>query len=340
MTLVVAGVVEGIGFIVSDTLITGGTIQLREREFQIKCLPAQDRRSLAAFSGDAHGGGRLIAEAAAMPSGLNTVSMLAKAQVANPGVDFVYIYLDETAVPHLYKISSGKALEVPAAYIGDKGAFEQFQNIRHAPEDPIPKSIEAFAFAGSSPSEPPSVVSTSTLSMLRLFLRRAERDVGGWAVTYTLGPGSVYMCQYMHSVSDPILDKVSPGTVVPHGTAEAGGYGLSVTEIGNLEGLAIYYRQIPGGLILIREAQGYKLQEFDGIPAEFRAKASDVVGKPVEVWFSDVPLGALESLTILRDEHGKPAGAMAKSGGDFAFTVLNVETPFSANAVFDLKDKK
>jgi ATP-dependent protease HslVU (ClpYQ) peptidase subunit len=65
MTLIVAGVIAGKGWIVSDTLITGGDIPLRNREYQVKCLPAQDRHSLVAFSGDAHNGGELIEQAAA-----------------------------------------------------------------------------------------------------------------------------------------------------------------------------------------------------------------------------------------------------------------------------------
>ena len=86
MTLVIAAVVGGTGWIVSDTLITGGTIQLREREYQIKCLPGQDRRSLVAFSGDALLGGKLIEDAAALPSGRNTLRTLCEAQIENPSV--------------------------------------------------------------------------------------------------------------------------------------------------------------------------------------------------------------------------------------------------------------
>jgi hypothetical protein len=319
MTLVVAGVIAGKGWIVSDTLITGGTIQLRDREYQVKRLPAQDRRSLVAFSGDAHDGGELIEQAAAMPIGQTTISFLCEAQAKNPGIDFLYMFLDE-GLARLFKMSKGNAQEVPATYIGEKSAFEQFQYIRHATEiDPVPKSFENFIFGSRAPSEIPDIISATTVSMLRTFLERAERDVGGWAVPYVLVPEGAYMCGYAHGVSDPILDKIGPGAVVPHGTAEAGGYGLSVTEFGDLEGMVVYRRQMPGGLVLIREKHGYRTVRIDGAPAAFRAKASDLLGAPVDILFGeDTPVGLPESITILRDEDGQPAAAIAKRGNSLS----------------------
>jgi hypothetical protein len=337
MTLIVAGVAAGSGWIVSDTLITGGTIQLRDREYQIKCLPATDRRSLVAFSGDAHNGTKLIERAAVMPSNHHTISMLCQAQSENPNVDFIYMLL-ESGVARLFRISDGSAQEVAATHIGAKNAFEQFQRIRHATElDPVPKSFEHFMFGSSAPSDIPEAVSAATISMLRLFLQRTERDVGGWAVPYVLVPEGAYMCGYTHAVSDPILDKVGPGAVVPHGTAEAGGYGLSVTDLTGSDGMVIYRRQTPGGLILVREAQGYKTIRIDGGPAEFRAKAADALGKPVDIFFGDdTPVGLPESITILRDEHGQPAAAIAKRGNNLSFSVLNVATAFRTKAKLNL----
>ncbi|MDI4238107.1 hypothetical protein OZ411_35445 [Bradyrhizobium sp. Arg237L] len=341
MTLIVAGVTAGKGWIVSDTLITGGTIQLRDREYQIKCLPAKDRRSLVAFSGDAHNGAELIEQAAAMPSGQSTISVLCEAQAENPEIDFLYMFLEE-GTARLFKISNGSAQEAPATYIGEKSAFEQFQHIRHATEiDPVPKSFEHFMFGSRAPSELPDVMSTATVSMLRMFLQRTERDVGGWAVPYVLIPEGAYMCGYAHAVSDPILDKVLPGAVVPHGTAEAGGYGLSVTELSDLEGMVIYRRQTPGGLVLVREERGYRTVRIDGAPNEFRAKASDLLGKPVDIFFGeDVPDGLPESIAILRDDDGQPAAAIAKRGNNLSFSVLNIATAFRTRAKLDLSGEK
>lgn len=341
MTLVVAGVTAGRGWIVSDTLITGGTIQLRDREYQIKCLPAKDRGSLVAFSGDAHNGADLIEQAAAMPSGQNTISALCEAQAENPRTDFLYMFLDG-GTARLFKISNGSAVEASAAYIGEKSAFEQFQCVRHATEiDPVPKSFENFIFGSRAPSEIPDVMCGVTIAMLRMFLQRIERDVGGWAVPYVLVPEGAYMCGYAHAVSDPILDRVAPGAVVPHGTAEAGGYGLSVTELVDPYGMVVYRRQVPGGLVLIHEEHGYRTVRIHGAPVEFRTKASDLLGKPVDIFFGDdTPAGLPETITVLHDEDGQPAAAIAKRGNNLSFSVLNVATAFRTKAKFDLRSEQ
>jgi hypothetical protein len=335
MTLVVAGVIAGTGWIISDTLITGGTIQLRDREYQVKCVPAKDRKSLIAFSGDAHTGAKLIEQAGNKPSGPDAIRMLCEAQAENPKVDFLYMFLD-VAAPRLFRISGGVAHELAATYIGEKAAFEQFQQIRHATEiDPVPKSLEHFFFGTRAPSSLPETVSRDTATMLRLFQRRPDRDVGGWAVPYVLTPEGVYMCGYVHAVSDPIFDHIGPGSVIPHGTAEAGGYGLSVTELADLEGMVVYRRQTPGGFVLIREDDGYKSFRIDGTPAEFRARANDLIGKTVDVLFGETPVGLPDRITMLRDEQGRPAVAIASRGNNFSISILNVATAFRARAAGD-----
>ena len=320
---------------VSDTLITGGPIQLRDREYQVKCLPSKDRQALVAFSGDAHNGASLIEQAAGTPSGESAVRMLRDANDEHPKIDFLYAFLDR-GCPRLFKISNGSAQEVPATYVGEKDAFEEFQHIRHATEfDPVPKAVEQFMFGTRAPSKIPDAVSAATVSMLRLFMQRRERDVGGWAVPYVLVSEGAYMCGYAHAVSDPILDKVEPSSIIPHGTAEAGGYGLAVTELGNFEGMVVYWRQLPGGAILIRQNTGYETIKISGAPSEFCAKAFETLGKSVDIFFGSTPLGQPESVTILRDESGQPAMAIAKRGQNLSFSVLNVATPFRTKATLD-----
>jgi hypothetical protein len=338
MTLVVAGVVAGTGWIISDTLITGGTIQLRDREYQIKCLPSQDKKALVAFSGDAHFGGELIEKAAAMPSGQSVIRMLREAQTEHPKIDFLYMFLDEGG-PRLYKISKGIADDVIATYIGEKDAFEEFQRIRHAPaSEPVPKAIENFIFITKTPNDIPEAVVDCTISMLRLFMERAKRDVGGWAVPYVLVREGVHMCGYAHGVSDPVLHKLTSGAIIPHGTAEAGGYGQAVTELGQLEGMVIYYLQTPGGLVLIREAVGYKSVFIEGAPDEFRAKAASELRKQVDTFFGNEPLGQPESITVHRDERGEPAAAIARRGRTLSFAALNPATAFKTQATLNFQE--
>ncbi len=316
MTLIVAGTSAGIVWMVSDTLITGGDISLRDRHYQIKCVPSNDAKALIGFAGDLHHGVRLMEQAAHMPSGESVVRVLMKAQLEHASVDFLYAFVDHE-VPRLFKISSGSAAEVQATYVGHQAAFEDFQFIRHAAElDPVPKALETFMFGTKAPSHIPKDVSAVTLSMLRLFMQRGERDVGGWAVPHVLVREGAFMCGYCHSVSDPILDKIFPGSIVPHGTAEAGGYGLSVTEFGKGEGLVVYWRQKPGGLILTRQDSGHGKIEITGHPSEFKNKALEALGKSVDIFFGDLPSGQPESLLILVGDNGKPVAAIAKRGSD------------------------
>jgi hypothetical protein len=335
MTLIVAGISTGTAWMVSDALITGGDIPLRDRHYQIKCVPSTDTKALVGFAGDVHHGARLMEQAAAMPSGENVVHMLADAQHEHASVDFLYAFLDQE-LPRLFKISDGTPAEVPAAYIGLKTAFESFQRIRHAAEiDPVPKALETFMFGTRAPDDISKDVGTVIVSMLRLLVQGGQREVGGWAVPYVLVKGGAFMCGYAYSVSDPIFDSISPGSVVPHGTAQAGGYGLAVTEFGEREGMVVYWRQMPGGLVLTRQDDGYSKLEIKGDPSEFRRRALEVFGKPVDIFFGDMPFGHPESLMILRDDNGKPAMAIARRGRDLSFSVLNVETVFRLQASLD-----
>jgi hypothetical protein len=56
------------------------------------------------------------------------------------------------------------------------------------------------------------------------------------------------MVQYMYEVTDPIVDKLRPGSLIPGGTAQGGGFSFSLTELGDGEGVVAYWRQKPGAL--------------------------------------------------------------------------------------------
>jgi hypothetical protein len=104
--------------------------------------------------------------------------------------------------------------------------------------------------------------------------------------------------------------------------------------------MVVYHRQIPGGLVLIRDAQGYRTVRIEGDPAEFRAKAFDLLQQPVDIFFGDSPVGFPESITILRDEHGQPAAAIAKRGRNLSFSILNVATAFKTKAKLGFDEQK
>jgi len=69
-----------------------------------------------------------------------------------------------------------------------------------------------------SPDKPPEALHHAVTAMLRLFSERAEKDVGGAAIPYSLGPSGTYLCAYGYSVSDPITPGLRHGDLIPHGT--------------------------------------------------------------------------------------------------------------------------
>jgi hypothetical protein len=335
VTLLVAGISADTVWMVSDTLITGGTIGLRDREYQIKCVPSHDGKALIGFAGDVHHGARLMEQAAGNPADIAVVNELLNGHREYPETEFVYGYIDERG-PHLFKISGCEAHELPVAHIGRNEAFSDFQRIRHATEiTPIPKAVEIFMLGSRAPGKIPNELHIATVSMLRLFVERSERNVGGWAVPYLLASDGAFMCGYGYSVSDPILDQVAPGAIVPHGTAEAGGYGLSVTELGHNEGMVVYWLQIPGGLVLTRQNGGFGKLEINGAPSVFKSVAHDAIGKSVDVFFGEKSHGRPDSVTVLHDALGQPTMAVAKRGQDISFSVLKVATPFKSTASLD-----
>ena len=103
--------------------------------------------------------------------------------------------------------------------------------------------------------------------------------------------------------------------------------------------MVVYWRQMPGGLVLTRQDDGYAKLEITGHPSEFRGRAAEALGKSVDIFFGDMPLGHPESLIILRDDNGKPAVAIARRGQNLSFSVLNVETVFRSRASLDLVGK-
>jgi hypothetical protein len=338
MTLLVAAIAETQVWMVSDTLITGGTIEVREREYQLKIIASADGRALIGFAGDAHNGARIIEEAARLPGGGSAVAFLLDNHRANPSIDFAYGYVDGKG-PHLIRVSQGEAKEVLTLHIGVVDAFEHFQRIRHDAEaHPIPEALIIF-FSGSRAADPvPAGLNVAITSMLRLFAERPERDVGGWPLGYHLTSTGAFICGYGYSASDPILTKIGPGSIVPHGTAEAGGFGLSVTELGHGAGVVVYWLQRSGGIVFRRTAAGYERVDFQGTPLVFKEQASAACGQRVEIMFGDQPASQLESLTVMRDENGRPSMVLARHGDAISFSVLNVGTAFRSRVRLNLKD--
>jgi hypothetical protein len=220
--------------------------------------------------------------------------------------------------------------------IGVADAFRQFQVIRHRIEvDPIPLSIATFMLGARSNDELPEALGKSIFAMLLLFSERPERDVGGAAIPYLLGPRGAFLCGYAYSVSDPITDQLARGDLIPHGTADRGGFGLSVTDIEKDEGIIIYWLQKPGGMIFLRRASGFEVLRIDGSPSSFREQALSKLGKSIDIWFGDGPpiKAAPDSLSIFRDEKGNPAVVLARFGREVQFSAVDASANFRTKAM-------
>jgi hypothetical protein len=339
MTLLVAGTDGKSIWMVADTAITGGDVAVRDRQYQFKIIPSRDGQALIGFAGEAHHGSKLAEQAALMPAGKEALALLLQEHRENQSIDFAYAYIDD-AGPHLVRLSQGEAQELQTLHIGLDDAFEHFQRIRHDPGiDAAPEAISQFIVISRATDPVPTNLSTAITSMLRLFAERSERDVGGWPVAYQLTDEGAFLCGYGYSVSDPILTKIGPGSIVPHGTPEAGGFGLSVTELGKAAGVVVYWLQQPGGTIFRRTADGYEPLKFSGTPSLFIESASAAIGNPVEIFFGDQPTGSPESIAVIRDEQGMPCMAIARSGRTMSFSVLNVGSLFRSRATLNLQDK-
>jgi hypothetical protein len=327
MTLLVAGISDQTIWMVADTLITG-PLGRRYDEHQIKVVPSADGKALIGFAGEQLRGTEAIEHARHMPAGTAALDYLIEVQRTYP-VDFAYGHVDPSG-PHLFRIVSGVAEGVRALQIGAEGAFEQFQSIRHRMEiEPVPHSISTFMMGTRSPDKPPETLNHAITAMLRLFSERAERDVGGAAIPYLLGPTGAYLCGYGYSVSDPITPDLRRGDLIPHGTSHGGGFGVSVTEFDNDRGIIVYWLQKPGGTVYLRTSSGYETISIDGSPSEFRRGAETSLGQPVEIWFGDsTPRGKPDSIAILSDENGKQAVAVARYGNELQLSAIDVSSNF------------
>lgn len=335
MTLLIASIEANAAWMVADTAITDGKIPLRERRFRIKNIPSTDRRALVGFAGDQHHGTRLIQEAARLPAGRRALELLLEGHRQYPSTVFAYAFVDASG-PRLFKVADARADEVQSLHLGVADAFDHFQRIRHNPAiDPVPEAVQIFVAASVADEAVPEGLSTAIITMLRLFAARAERDVGGWPVPCHLLAEGAFLCSYAYSVSDPVLSKSASGALVHHGTAEAGGFALSLTPLGIEGGMVVYWLQRPGGYAYVMTEGGYTTYYREGRPSAFKERMQQLVGRPIDVWFGDNPTKPVECILAIRDEDGQPAMAVAKHGGDLSFAVINTASTFKARAAMD-----
>lgn len=337
MTLVVAAIEGQSVWMVADTAITGGPMSVREKEFAPKVLVAVDRTWLVGYAGDAHFGAQLADKASRSASPAEALSLLSKASGQHK-VEFALAWM-EGDQPRLMHIENGSSKPKHTLHLGSHDAFEKFQDVRHNKGNRYaPKALKTFLGAVKGPAVSLGL-EDATIAMLELFSSGVPTDVGGWAVPYELNKAGAFFFNYAFAVSDPILDWIAPGSMVAHGTAQAGGYNLSVTELAGGDGMVVYWLQLPGGRVLVRREGGHTSHAFDGRPSEFKDQVLRRLGLSVDLWFSDDHPGPVKSVHILKDANGGPAAAVADHGDAWTLSVVNVGTQFQTGATIRMGDQ-
>lgn len=327
MTLLVAGVCEDGAWMVADTAITGETMETRSREYKIKIEPIQDS-ALIGFANVPSVAVQTIRAATSKAQGKETVDFLLQEHLNGQHADFMYAYIED-GVPHLYCIKDGAATNSAAAYIGSHDAFSAFQEIKHARAlNPVPDAMEMLIGGVSgtpqlSADDKPQLytnITTAIHAMQKLFYKSSERGVGGTAIPYIVTSAGARVYNYGYSVTDPGINALKPGSLVMHGTPQLGGYGVSVTELRERDGIVIYWLQRPGGTVWVKSADWYQPHHFSGSPSEFREAIKRTLGREVDIWFGDQEQGTPESLRVLRDHAGRPRLMLAESRGSLSFS--------------------
>lgn len=331
MTLLVAQTDGSVAWMVADTAISSPLRGMRERRFMLKVEPGQGM-SLLGYADNADRGALTVRQAASLPPGRDVLKMLLDVHTTHRDVEFAYAFVEDgTAV--LYKIADGVARSVPALYLGDADAYEAFQAIRHAEKiDHAPDAMHLFIAwvpkeglrEPDPPIKIPKMLTESIKAMQTLFVQTSERGVGGVAIPFILSHQGPQVLNYVYAVSDPLTRELAHGTVVPHGTAERGGYGISVSQLAEKDGVFVYWLQRPGGTVFIRREGGDDVYDFEGRPGDFVQAVKQELDRDVSLFFGEVAPAEPHSLRLMFDENGVACLAVASSDIDFTFSWLHM----------------
>lgn len=311
MTLLIAFKSNDCICMVADAAVTGGNLNLRDREYTPKIYVSDDGRALIGFAGDVHFGHEIASATASHNTGHGALDFLLgehkNHHSANNGysVDFIYAWTEPCGI-NLYRVSNGTAQQLDTAHIGSAEAFDQLQGIFADPAGNHPvQALKTLILTSSWDGPPCDRLGTTIAGLIRLFAERNEHDVGGWITPYVLTPDGVHLCQYGHAISDPILHLLAPGTIVPMGTSNFGGSTLSITGQVKPQVIAVYWSQLPGGTLYIRSQGGFSEYKYKGSPEQFATKIFKKHKIKIEMMVSTRPPGELKSVTPMTNNRGQ-----------------------------------
>lgn len=295
-------------WMVADTAVTMGPLGLRDREYRPKVIPVHEGRALVGFSGDLETGLNTIIELESLSNSTPAadISHMLEKRRGHKGLGFAYAWFDDG--PHLVRIDDDRVEHVQVLYLGDQDAFGSFQRIRHDPEHIHPPDALRMLQAATRDRHfqmDDSGLGEAITAFWLLFSSRQERSVGGWAVPYVLTGNGASLVSYAYSSSDPIMNRLLPGDIIPHGTATGGGFGFSLTELPDHAGFVAYWQQLPGGFIVRRRQGAIQSMFIAGSPSEFKKRAADEIETTIDLWFGEEKLRRVVGARDLLDDHGR-----------------------------------
>jgi hypothetical protein len=340
LTLLVAGADDTQAWMIADTAVTDAMKSPRHRNNQPKIIPVSGR-SLIGFAGDVDQAHEIIEEASALAAGEPVLAALLKGHKRSRKVvgedrcaEFAYALMENA--PRLWRVANARIFDVRVLHLGSRRAFSKFQALRHDNRlDHAPDALHQLLLSSRLEPEPSKMISHGVNTFFRLFPATTDREVGGWPTPYRLTSSGVELCSYAYSVTDPIIGKLAPGSVIPHGTAEHGGFGLSLTELGAGDGMVVYWRQRQAGSVFVRNGARYMRHDFDGGPGAFKAAVRHALGYTIDLWFSDEPIGKANSTVMMSDQHDRGRVALKSEGNKLEFVWLqNTDDSFKASRTF------
>lgn len=245
MTLVVARTLGGKVWIVSDTLISGGTNTLRQPEYALKIL-ALDSSTFIAYSGSPEIFHSILAKHHSKIVGQH-IDLIAEVIFRAIGDASIEALISQEGRLSVVKNRSIIA-NAPTGWLGDVAAFSLFQ-----------ENMAGMA----EPNSPDGGLHTA---MTVVVSSRKIATVGGPVVVASSGAGSATYSSLMHLVSPPYRLKtgVLGRQTVDFGDAARGGYAYTTLtpHRSGVCGWGIYYFQAERGIYFAADIVRNKYEKF------------------------------------------------------------------------------
>lgn len=307
-------------------------MSLRDRIDEIKVISLPGS-AVAAFAGDSYHGGRALRAAQNVGNGKSVLEHFIEVTRKVDSVEFACAFNDSKG-PSLFHVSNAKSRRVSTLHLGNSTAFSDFQRIRHSLlKDHAPNAIHQLLCGVAGEDYVPDGAVLAMRAMWQLFATRQQRDVGGWVLPYVVYPSGGKVCSYGYSVTDPIAESLTPGSTIPLGTTELGGFAFSLTPLRDDTGLVTYWLQSRRGTIFRRNQGGHERLEIMGAPSEFRRAVAAEIGQEIDIWFKDPFKAPATPIAVLVDEVGRPRINVLRHDNSVALTwVQSSEESFSVEA--------